>query len=90
MPFQSASTVFAALSLNDTNHPLVAFPVSPFNGAFFGQFVAFNQQVEFNFEAGEAPVLLVGCPAGQVLVDPFDSRFTIVGYLVDCTNGGPC
>jgi hypothetical protein len=81
--FGVTQDTFAALELNDTNHPVLMFPFAPFSGAFFGNVVSFSQEVDFNLEAGETPIIDVG-NTGSI---PMDSRnqLTIVGYEVDLT-----
>jgi hypothetical protein len=80
--FAQSGNWFAALHLNDTNHPLVIFPTTPFNAAFWGSTVSFHEHVDFFFEAGQTPVLEVGTLPNGVSTDP-RTRLTIVGYMVD-------
>jgi hypothetical protein len=76
---------FAALELNDDNHPVVMFPVVLFPGAFFGQVFSFNQEVDFNFEAGQTPLLVVGVPGLSTIGADARNRLSIAGYMVDLT-----
>jgi hypothetical protein len=76
---------FAALELNDDNHPVVMFPVVLFAGAFFGQVFAFNQDVDFNFEAGQTPLLVVGVPGLSSIGVDARNRLSMAGYIVDLT-----
>src|SRR5271165_2040532 len=73
----STTNTFAALGLNDDNHPVVMFPVTPFSGAFFGDVESFSQEVDFNFEAGETPILFVG--STSTFLTDSRNRLTIVG-----------
>jgi hypothetical protein len=77
---QTAS-IFFALHLNDSVHPLVMFPAAPINGAFWGYVVSFNQEIDFYFEAGQTPILEIG--TGGIISLDSRNRLTIVGYLVD-------
>jgi hypothetical protein len=74
--------VIVYLSVNNDNAPVVLFPSSVFNQSFFGSGVSFNQEVDFTFEAGQAPYLCVGTSGGAVSAD-HRNRYTIAGYLVD-------
>jgi len=76
-----ATSIFFALTLNDDNSPVLLFPAAPISGAFFGNVLSFNQEVDFYFEAGQAPHILVG-NSSSIVVD-VRNRLTIVGYLVD-------
>jgi hypothetical protein len=75
------TSIFFALMLNDTSHPVLMFPAQPMSGAFFGSVVSFNQEVDFFFEAGQTPIIEVG-NTSSIVVD-VRNRLTIVGYLVD-------
>jgi len=83
--FFVSSTVngFFALGLNDDSHPVLMFPVAPFSGAFFGTVFSFSQDVDFNFEAGQTPLLIVG-GTGTISTDG-RNKLTIAGYIVDLT-----
>jgi len=78
--FQSTS-IFAAIGLNSDLNPIVMFPESAINGAFFGSVVSFNETVDLYFEAGQTPFLTVG-NAASISTDS-RNRLTIVGYIVD-------
>ncbi len=79
----STTNGFFALGLNDDSHPVIMFPVAPFSGAFFGSVFSFSQQVEFNFEAGQTPILFVG--GVSTITTDLRNRLTIAGYIVDLT-----
>ena len=66
--------------------PIVAFPVAPFNGAYYGNLISINEHVDLIFEAGETLNVEIGVPAGSggVNADP-RNRFGVTGYLVDVT-----
>jgi hypothetical protein len=68
------------------NNSLVALPTVPFNGAYNGNLHSVNQPVDLIFEAGAAPVIEMGVPAGAggITVDGAN-RFGVTGYLVDVT-----
>ena len=75
------TSIFFALMENDNSHPVLLFPSQPTSGAFFGQVVSFNQEIDFYFEAGQTPIITVGNNT-SIVVDS-RNRLTIVGYLVD-------
>jgi hypothetical protein len=81
----STADAVVALGLNDDSHPVLMFPVTPFGGAFYGDVESFSQEVDFDFEAGQTPVLVVGCAYPNTI--PVDTRntLTIVGYEVSLT-----
>lgn len=63
--------------------PLVVFPVSSFQAAYFGTAYAANHQVELIFGPDEKPVLELGIPGGSgTLVEEY-VRFGVTGHLVD-------
>lgn len=83
--FRGTNTAgFVLLQNVDFNNPLVAFPVSPFNAAYYGSVISFNTPADIYFGAGQTPVLEFGIPAfaGGISVSP-ENRLTISGYLVD-------
>jgi hypothetical protein len=76
--------IIVYLSLNGDGSPLVMFPSNVFGQAFFGNGVSFNQEVDFFFEAGQTPVLVVGANAGTGGISTDSrNRLTMAGYLVD-------
>jgi hypothetical protein len=77
-------TLTVYLSVTGDNLPLVMFPSNAFNQAFFGTGVSFNQEVDFYFEAGQTPFLVVATPAGVGGISTDSrNRLTMAGYLVD-------
>jgi hypothetical protein len=66
--------------------PLLALPVAPFNGAYYGNLISVNEHVDMIFEAGETLTLEMGVPVGVggINVDS-RNRFGVTGYLVDVT-----
>jgi hypothetical protein len=77
-----ATNIIVFLSTDDDNAPVVMFPSNTFGQAFFGTGVSFNQEVDFYFEAGQTPSLVVGTSGGNITTDA-RSRLTIAGYMVD-------
>jgi len=77
--------MFFALHLNTDRNPIAIFPAPAFNGFFFGNVVGFSQEVDYYFEAGQAPVLEVGCSAINTISTDSRNKLTIVGYIVDTT-----
>ena len=65
----------------DTVFPTVAFPVAPFNGAYFGNLISGSFDVDLIFEAGQQPALELGNPSG--IGNSSANRFGVTGYLVD-------
>lgn len=68
------------------HHPAVGsimFPVAPFNAAYFGTVVSFNQQVDRFYEAGQTPSLEFGVQSPNTIFVDSRNRLTITGYLVD-------
>lgn len=75
---------FFAVHVDAALSPLIAFPVSPFNGAFYGNLTSGNFPVDLIFNAGQKPVLEMGVPAGAGGInDNSANRFGVTGYLVD-------
>jgi hypothetical protein len=80
-----STSIFAALHVNDTRHPVVMFPVPFFSGFFWGTISSFNQDVDYYFEAGQTPFLEIGCSAsGTISADPRNT-LSLVGYMTDTT-----
>lgn len=64
--------------------PLIAFPVSPFNGAYYGNLISGNFPVDLIFNAGQKPVLEMGVPGfSGGINDNAANKFGVTGYLVD-------
>lgn len=61
--------------------PTVAFPVAPFNGAYFGYLLSGSFDVDLIYEAGEQPTLELGNTS--TIVTSSVNRFGVTGYLVD-------
>lgn len=78
-----ASGVFILRLASQGLDPRVAFPSSPFNGAYYGMMHAASQGVDVIFEASEEPVLEFGIPAGSGTINASQLKFGITGYLVD-------
>lgn len=81
---QSATSAFVALHRGSplaSQNILVAFPVTPFNMAYFGNSLSFSQEVNFYFEAGETPGIELG--TGDSFSNATWNRFNVSGYLVD-------
>jgi hypothetical protein len=75
------TSIFFALMENNTSTPVLMFPAQPMSGAFFGTLVSFNQEVDFYFEAGQTPFIVVG-NTSSISTDS-RNRLTIAGYIVD-------
>jgi hypothetical protein len=65
----------------DTVFPIVAFPVAPFSGAYFGNLLSGSFDVDLIYEAGQQPALELGNPTA--IVEIGSNRFGVTGYLVD-------
>ena len=76
------ANIIVFLSTSGDNAPVLMFPSNAFSQAFFGTGVSFNQEVDFYFEAGQTPSLVVGTSGGTITTDA-RSRLTIAGYMVD-------
>jgi hypothetical protein len=75
---------FFAVNLNARGSVIVAFPVAPFSGHYYGNFISTSQEVDLFFEAGQAPVLEFGVNAfSGGINNNLANRFTVSGYLVD-------
>jgi hypothetical protein len=75
---------FFAVHVDAAVSPLLAFRVSPFDGAYYGNFISGNFPVDLIFNAGQKPVLEMGVPAGAGGInDNLANRFGVTGYLVD-------
>jgi hypothetical protein len=77
---------FLAVNLDARGSVLVAFPVAPFSGHYYGNLVSGAFPVDMIFEAGQRPVLEFGVNAfsGGINVNSAN-RFAVTGYLVDVT-----
>jgi hypothetical protein len=83
MFFSTNTQAIVAVHRNGTNSPLLAFPVSPFPGAYYGPVLSTNQDVEIVYEAGETPILEIGVPAGVGgIFNDSRNRLGLTGYLV--------
>jgi hypothetical protein len=81
---QTVTSAFVTLHVGEPNSSaniLVAFPVTGFNEVYYGESLSFNQEVNFYFEAGEAPAIEIGTP--NTFTQSSSNRFTVSGYLVD-------
>jgi len=75
---------FLAVNVDSSLNPVIAFPVSPFNGAYYGSLISGNFPVDMIFNAGQRPVLEMGVPAGASGInDNGGNKFGVTGYLVD-------
>ena len=80
-----STNMFFALHLNDARHPLAMFPANQFQGFFWGNVVSFAQEVDYYFEAGQTPVLEVGCSAVATVASDPRNTLSLVGYITDTT-----
>ena len=75
---------FFAVHVDAALTPLMAFRVSPFDGAYYGNLTSGNFPVDLIFNAGQKPVLEMGVPAfSGGINDNLANRFGVTGYLVD-------
>ncbi len=65
----------------DTVFPTVAFPVTPFSGAYFGALLSGSFDVDLIYEAAQQPALELGNTTA--IVYSGSNRFGVTGYLVD-------
>ena len=72
---------FLALDLNTLLNPKLIFPVSSGGFAYYGNGYYHSLQVDYYFEAGEAPVLEMG--TGGVFNRYSTAKLTVTGYIVD-------
>jgi hypothetical protein len=81
----SSATGIVVVNKNSSLSPLLMFPVSRINSAYYsGNSLVGTFALDMIFEAGERPVLELGVPAGAggIPVDP-TNKFGATGYLVD-------
>lgn len=75
-------SIIVYLSLNSDSAPLRMFQAFPFAQAFFGgSGISFNEAVDFYFDAGQTPYLVVGNTT--TVSTNSSNRLTIAGYMVD-------
>lgn len=74
---------FIGLHTDAGFYPKLAFPVSPFGGAYYGNLVSLHQPIDLFLEAGQTPVLEFGVLAGNTIFADSRNRLTVTGYLVD-------
>jgi hypothetical protein len=62
-------------------NPLIFFPLSTFEGAFFGFAIGFDHPVDYYFDEGQLPQIEIGAPCcnTELLAD---GNLSIVGYVV--------
>lgn len=65
----------------DAVFPTIAFPVTPFSGAYFGNLISGRFAVDLIYEAGQQPALELG-NSGSI-ANNNANRFGVTGYLVD-------
>ena len=76
-------SAFMALDVNTSLNPVLIFPVSPTPFAYYGNCYAKTQEVDYYFEAGQAPVLEMG--TGGTFNKFNTAHLTVTGYIVDTT-----
>jgi hypothetical protein len=72
---------FVALDLNNTNGQLFVMPVHPFNAAYLGSALSFNEATDIVFTAGQVPIVEMGT-TGSFVTTSFN-RLGITGDLED-------
>jgi hypothetical protein len=77
------TSAFLALCKNSDLNPMISFPLAPFNGFFFGILLSATPDVDFTFEAGETPVVVLGVSAVDSIITNSGNRLGVSGYLVD-------
>ena len=76
---------FLAVHTGPAQQIAVAFTVNPIPGYFYGTLLSTQQAVDLTYEAGEAPMLEMGCNAGNTFTADVRNLMGVSGYLVDTT-----
>jgi len=63
----------------------LVFPMFPIAGFFYGNLLSSSQAVDLTYEAGETPLLEVGCAVGNTFSTDSRNLLGVSGYLVDTT-----
>jgi hypothetical protein len=63
----------------------LVFPLAPISGFFYGVLLSTSQPVDLIYEAGDSPMLEVGCSVGNTFSTDSRNSLGISGYLVDTT-----
>ena len=79
--FFSNVEAFASLDLNDLNDQLFVEPVHPFNAAYLGPTLSFNDATDVVFTAGQVPIVEMG--TGGTFIKSDFNRLGITGNLED-------
>jgi hypothetical protein len=80
-----AGDTFAALHIDTDRNPVAIFPTPVFNGFFYGTVVGFSHDVDYYYEAGQTPVLEIGCSAVNTISTDSRNKLTLIGYITDTT-----
>jgi hypothetical protein len=83
--FQSVTGPFLALDIA-ASQPVMAYAVPTVSLAYYGNVLFLNQPIDYYFEAGQAPILELGCLYTTSFSSGWPINLTINGYLV---NVGP-
>ncbi len=83
--FNANFTAFLGVHAGPAAQLAVAFPINPISGFFYGNLLTTSQPVDLTYEAGESPVLEVGCSTANTFTVDSRNLLGVSGYLVDTT-----
>ena len=83
--FSANFPAFLAVHVGPSQQIALAFAVNPTQGFFYGSLLSSSQPVDLIYEAGETPVLEMGCNAGNTFLADSRNSMGVSGYLVDTT-----
>lgn len=63
----------------------VVFTLNPMPGYFYGNLLSTSQAVDLIYEAGESPLLEIGCSVANTFSADSRNSMGVSGYLVDTT-----
>ena len=76
---------FLAVHTGPAQQIAVAFTVNPISGYFYGNLLTTQQVVDLTYEAGETPMLEVGCSVANTFTADSRNLMGVSGYIVDTT-----
>jgi len=81
--FEANFSGLLAVHVGPAKEIAVIFPVPPVAAAYYGFVGSTSQQVDFVYEAGEAPMLEYGTSAANSIFADNRNRLGLSGYMVD-------
>ncbi len=85
MFFNSNFPAFLGVHTGPAQQLTLAFTVNPISGYFYGTLTTTSQAVDLTYEAGETPMLEMGCNVGNTFSSDSRNLMGVSGYLVDTT-----